>query len=228
MEPCRSPASQRLRTSWATACRGGYTFPPRALHVGARGTASRSRRHALETPALISEALEIAPSLPESLEAAGADALDYAGLDRLEEAMLQGAPVVNLPLVHRFTHGLYIREIFMPAGTLLTSKIHKTQHPFVILKGKVSVLIPGEDVAHLEAPHFGITQPGTRRLLYIHEDTTWLTFHPNPEDVEDLEQIEERLIERRAGADGRTMFEHYTELLKAAGVPMALHEGGAA
>lgn len=150
--------------------------------------------------------------------------LDYAGLDRLEEAMLQGAPLVDLPLVHRFTYGLYIREIFMPAKTLLTSKIHKTEHPFVILKGKVSVLIPGEEVAHLEAPHFGITQPGTRRLLYIHEDTTWLTFHPNPEDVEDLVKIEERLIERRELADGRTMFERYAEQL----LKVALPAGGEA
>jgi hypothetical protein len=36
------------------------------------------------------------------------------------------------------------------------------------------------------------TLPGTKRALYIHEDATWVTFHPTPET--DLEKIETQLI----------------------------------
>lgn len=94
------------------------------------------------------------------------------------EKLAQQSPV-ECPLVHRFTPGLYVREIFMPKGALIVSKIHRTEHPYVISKGKVSVWTEG-GVLHLSAPHCGITKPGTRRVLYIHEDCVWTTFHPGP------------------------------------------------
>lgn len=145
-------------------------------------------------------------------------AADHVRLDRLEESMLaSGASLVELPVVHRFTPGLYVREIFMPAGTLLTSRIHNTEHPYVVTKGRVSVFIPDVGIQHIEAPYIGVTKPGTRRVLYIHEDTTWLTFHPlvdGERDEHDLAEIEARIIDRREWADGMTAFEHYSELLE--------------
>ena len=102
-------------------------------------------------------------------------------------------PAAEMPVTHMFTPGLYVREIFMPAGTLLTSKIHKTEHPFVILSGKVSVWVGDGEETLFEGPYVGVTKPGTRRVLYIHEDTRWLTFHPTEET--DLAVIEQQLIE---------------------------------
>lgn len=117
-------------------------------------------------------------------------------LDIAEGIMIaSGCPIIDLPLVHRFTKGMYIREIFMPKGTLLTSKIHKTEHPFVVSKGSVSVWISEDDIQTIEAPYCGITKPGTRRMLYIHEDCIWLTMHRNDDDCQDLDIIEDRLIE---------------------------------
>ena len=95
------------------------------------------------------------------------------------------------PLIHRFTPGLYIRQIDMPKGTVLTSKIHKTEHPYFVLKGDVSVVGP-EGIVRIVAPYAGITKPGTKRALYIHEDTTWITVHRT--DKTDLEEIEEEVI----------------------------------
>jgi hypothetical protein len=116
-------------------------------------------------------------------------------IDELEVVMANNFPIVNCPLTHRFTDGLYVREIFMPAGTLITSKIHKTQHQYFILKGAVSVWIDEGEEVYLEAPYIGITEPGTRRVLYIWEDCIWATSHPNP-DNETVEEIEERIIEK--------------------------------
>jgi len=116
-------------------------------------------------------------------------------IDELEVVMAENFPIVNCPLTHRFTDGLYVREIFMPAGTLITSKIHKTQHQYFILKGAVSVWIDEGEEVYLEAPYIGITEPGTRRVLYIWEDCIWATSHPNP-DNETIEEIEERIIEK--------------------------------
>lgn len=116
-------------------------------------------------------------------------------IDELEAAMLENFDPVDCPVDHIFTPGLYSRQIFMKAGTFITSKIHKTKHPYIVSQGLVSVWIDEGQEIVIQAPHTGITEPGTRRVLYIWEDTIWTTFHANPDD-ENLEQIEERIIEK--------------------------------
>ncbi len=95
------------------------------------------------------------------------------------------------PLKHTFVDGVYVREIFMPKGTLITSKIHKVRHPYFIMKGKCSVLTEN-GVQEIQAPFSGITKPGTKRLIYVHEDCTWITIHVTKET--NLEKIEEQII----------------------------------
>lgn len=159
---------------------------------------------------------------------------DPEKLDALELSMLaSGLPVVDLPVTHRWTPGMYSREIFMPATferagqiyhTVLTSKIHKTEHQFVVISGRAEVYVPGVGVEVLEAGHVGITKPGTRRVLLIHEDCRWITFHPLEEGEEgDLEAIEARIIERRELPGGGTVYELYQEAL----VAFQLQAGGA-
>jgi hypothetical protein len=99
-------------------------------------------------------------------------------MDNLEAAIIQHPnELIHGPLVHRFTDGMYIREIFMPAGSLWTSKIHKTEHPYVVSYGKVAVSVDAQEWYEITAPYTGITTPGTRRVLYIIEDCIWTTFH---------------------------------------------------
>lgn len=95
------------------------------------------------------------------------------------------------PLKHTFVDGAYVREITMPKGLLLTSKIHKKCHPYFILKGEVSVLTE-EGTKRIKAPYSGITPAGTKRILYIHEDTVWTTVHITKET--DLDKIESEII----------------------------------
>lgn len=99
-------------------------------------------------------------------------------IDKLEVAMRDNFDNVDCPLTHRFTPGLYTREIFMPAGTMVTSMVHKTKHQFMVLQGKVSVFSENDGEQIIEAPYVGYTLPGTRRVLLIHEDTRWITCHP--------------------------------------------------
>ncbi len=95
------------------------------------------------------------------------------------------------PLKHIFVPGMYIRQITMPKGALLTSKIHKAEHPYFVLKGDVSVLTE-KGVIRIKAPFVDITPAGTKRLLYIHEETVWITVHRT--DKTDLKEIEEEVI----------------------------------
>jgi hypothetical protein len=98
-------------------------------------------------------------------------------IDELEKAIVDNLPLIDCPLIHRFTDGMYIREIFMPKDTIVTSMIHKTNHPFTISKGKVLVQIDGGEWVEFEAPYTGFTMPGTRRVLFILEDCIWTTYH---------------------------------------------------
>ena len=99
-------------------------------------------------------------------------------IDELEAAIVENLELVECPVVHRFTDGMYIREIFMPKDSLLTSKIHNTNHPYTISQGIAMVQIDAGEWIELAAPYTGITVAGTRRVLYIVEDCIWTTYHP--------------------------------------------------
>jgi hypothetical protein len=111
-------------------------------------------------------------------------------IDELEAAIVASdSPRIHLEIRHRFTPGLYIREILIPAGTLLTSMEHLTEHPFVISQGVIEVIDSHGSAVLLTAPYTGITTPGTRRALHAIEDTIWTTFHVTTEtDVEKIGQ----------------------------------------
>lgn len=111
-------------------------------------------------------------------------------LDEIGERLITGYEPVSAPLRHIFTPGIYLREIFMPAGSKVLSREHLTEHPFIILAGVVSVWSPLEPKWRLyRGPFHGVTKPGTRRLLYCHTDVVWLTAHANPQDIRDPDQI---------------------------------------
>lgn len=97
----------------------------------------------------------------------------------------------DLPVKHIFTPHLYTREIFMPKGVFLTTRVHLTGHPFVISLGVVSVWSDESGWQLIRAPFTGVTKPGTRRILFMHEDTIWTTFHVT--DETDPEKIVEQL-----------------------------------
>ncbi len=101
-----------------------------------------------------------------------------------------------LPLKHTFVDGAYVREISAPKGAFIVTKIHKVQHPYFILKGKCSVLTE-DGVKKLQAPFYGITEAGTKRVVYVHEDTVWVTVHVTNET--DLDKIEEQIIAKDFG-----------------------------
>ena len=95
------------------------------------------------------------------------------------------------PLKHTFADGYYLREINTPAGQILITKIHKEEHPFFLMKGECSVFTE-HGTKRIKAPYYDITKPGTKRVIYIHKDVTWVTVHAT--DLKDLGKIEEKII----------------------------------
>ena len=149
----------------------------------------------------------------------------HAAIDELEQTMLGSGALLDMPLTHRFTDGIYIREIFNPAGALITTKIHKVEHPFVLLRGNISTFVPEDSghIEHLRAPYVGITKAGTRRVILVHEDAVFITFHPNPTNTRDLAELEDQLIDQRAmPGSSVTANQLYKELLNGTAA-MAVH-----
>lgn len=100
-------------------------------------------------------------------------------------------PQVEIPIFHHFAPGIYMRQMEVIAGTLMVTKMHKTEHFLIVLKGSASIL-DSNGLAHVQAPQVIKTQIGTKRVIYFHEDSVWLTNHPTQET--DLEVIENQLI----------------------------------
>jgi len=115
---------------------------------------------------------------------------------KLEEAMEQHPDKVDLysQAVHHFADGVYARELFMPAGTTITSLIHKTDHFCFVLKGKAEVVDEGAGIVTVEAPCMLRTLAGTKRALHILEDSLWVGVYANPDEEREIEDIAQRII----------------------------------
>lgn len=100
-------------------------------------------------------------------------------------------PQLDIPVFNYFAPNIYMRQMDTKAGTLMVTKMHKTEHFLIILKGSASVLDNGE-LVHFKAPQIIKTKVGTKRVIYFHDDSSWLTAHPTTET--DLGVIEEQLI----------------------------------
>ena len=121
---------------------------------------------------------------------AAAQAPSRQQIDTIEAGLLQ-LPQVEIPVEHRFAEqqGLYAREIVIPAGTLMTGRVHKHQHVSIMVSGDMTVLTE-QGMERVTGYHCWICPPGTKRIGYAHAETRWLTVHHTdhmqPEGIEDV------------------------------------------
>lgn len=111
------------------------------------------------------------------------------------EAKLRGLTQIECPVKHHFAPGVYMRELFIPKGTTLTGKIHKTEHLNILSQGELTVWTE-DGMKRLTASTVIKSQPGIKRVGYAHENSVWITVHHNMDDGQDVEKIEEMLIAR--------------------------------
>jgi hypothetical protein len=122
--------------------------------------------------------------------------LHPAGSTRAQLYALQAAigdlPPVDFPLQHVFAPGVYARTIFIPAGSVLVGKIHKHKHVNILSQGEVTVVTEAGGTEKLVGPLTMVSEPGTKRAVFAHTDTTWTTIHLT--DSTDLAVIEDEVI----------------------------------
>ena len=95
------------------------------------------------------------------------------------------------PLKHTFVPGAYVREITMPANNVYVTKVHKIEHAFFVLRGECIVATEDGNQT-IKGPYWGVTKPGTQRVIYTKEETVWITVHVT--DSTDRKEIEKQLI----------------------------------
>jgi HEPN domain-containing protein len=136
-------------------------------------------------------------------------------VERLEKLLINsGSPDIYvgnsdaLPLKHSFSNGIYVREIFIKKGMFAIGKIHKFEHTFFLMKGKM-LLCTEDGVIQIEAPFYGNSSAGTKRVVIALEDVIFVNVHPNLDNTQNIEELEERYV-----VSSYEEFKEYKQLLK--------------
>ena len=109
----------------------------------------------------------------------------------VQQQITDNAELIDVPVEHHFVPGVYMRQMNAKAGTLVVSKMHRTEHMNILLTGSLTVATEN-GIEFLTAPLVIKSMPGTKRIGYFHEDSSWITVHPTGET--DLELIEQQVI----------------------------------
>jgi hypothetical protein len=140
---------------------------------------------------------------------AGLKPSDYReAILRIEQMMLT-LPPMDLPVTHHFAPGMYMRELFIPAGSTLTGKIHKYDHFCLVLKGDIEIL-DQDGYQRITGPARFTSKAGAKRFGLAHEDTIFITVHPT--DAQDVETCERDLVCNDFETYQRFWVEHHSEL----------------
>lgn len=109
----------------------------------------------------------------------------------VQQQVTDHCELIDVPVVHHFAPNVYMRQMDAAAGTLVVSKMHRTEHMNILLKGSVTIATEN-GIEFLKAPLVLKSAAGTKRIGYFHEDSSWITVHPT--DSTDLDVIEQEVI----------------------------------
>ena len=102
-------------------------------------------------------------------------------------------PQVDVPLIHRFAPGVYMRTVVMPPGSTIIGHEHTTEHFNVVLGGRAEVAFAGR-VEVISAGDVFVSAPGVRKIFRVIEALTFATIHPT--DETDVEKLEAQLVRK--------------------------------
>lgn len=94
--------------------------------------------------------------------------------------------------IHYHTDELYGRRIIVPTGTVFTTKVHKSDHIAVCLRGHIRIMDEQGNMREVMAPDVFITPKGTHRFIYVIDEVEWLTVHACKEQA--IDRVEKALV----------------------------------
>lgn len=112
--------------------------------------------------------------------------------NNLKQGISKGeVPEGEAPITHHFAPKVYMRQMDAKAGTLVVSKMHRTEHLNILLRGSVTI-VTENGLEFLKAPLILKSSAGTKRIGYFNEDSSWITVHPT--DLTCVDEIENEVI----------------------------------
>ena len=109
-------------------------------------------------------------------------------IDALFQEVLD-LPQADCPVSHHFGPNIYIREVVMPAGTVVVGKYHKHDHMCNMIEGRMIVVNEDGEQVELVAPTVFMAKKG-RKTAYIIETVRFQNiFSTDETDVEKLEHM---------------------------------------
>ena len=111
----------------------------------------------------------------------------------LEDAINHLPNQVNLDscTYHHFAPGVYLRELFIPEGVVITGKIHRTKHLTIVASGTVRITTCN-GVEEVTGPAVFVSPAGSKKAIYAITDATIM--NPLPTTETDIAKIEEIFI----------------------------------
>lgn len=107
------------------------------------------------------------------------------------ESMLRELPQLDIKTQHTFGPGFYARTIDIPAGAVITGKVHATEHVFILSQGEM-LLATEDGRQHVKAPFQCIARAGMKRVGHAVTDCVCTNIHITAET--DLGRLEAELI----------------------------------
>ena len=92
---------------------------------------------------------------------------------------------------HYQIKGVYARSMFVPAGMMITGKIHNFESIGILAQGTMRIT-NGETSVVVSAPYITVDKPGIKRLGYAETDCTFISIHRT--DAEEIADIEDELV----------------------------------
>jgi hypothetical protein len=124
-------------------------------------------------------------------EVAGYSGLATANINSLVQDMLL-LPQVDCPVSHHFGPSIYIREVVMPAGTVVVGKPHKTEHMCNMISGRMIIINEDGEQKEVTAPSVFMAKKG-RKTAYIIETVRFQNIFST--DETDIEKLENMLVD---------------------------------
>lgn len=115
---------------------------------------------------------------------------DRTRFEQIEKEMLS-YPQVDIPVRHYFGPGVYVREITMPAGSLVLGAEHKGEQLNNLISGELDILDENNQVVRLTGPFTYLAKPG-RKMAYVVKTAVWQTIIAT--DETDIEKIEDSIV----------------------------------
>lgn len=113
-------------------------------------------------------------------------------IEALEAFMLESGKTIELETRHHFAEGTYTRELHIPAGVVLTGKIHRHSCINVLAQGTI-VVTDGGIEREISAPYTFVSPAGAKKAGFALTDVVWINVHPWAGEP-DLELIEQQVI----------------------------------